>query len=76
VRDAIILSERGTPAVALITERFWQQAALVAASHGHPELPRVPLPYPVAGTGEVNVRAVAAKAAPRVLELLDAACSS
>lgn len=71
VSDAIAITDRGTIAVALITERFWDQAALVAGAHGRPELLRVRLPYPVAGTGEANLRAVAAEVAPEVLAMLD-----
>lgn len=70
MRDAAELAASGTPVVAVITERFWSQSALVTRSVGLPDLPRVSIPYPVAGTGADNVRRVAVDAAPSILEAL------
>ena len=57
--DGIAIARSGVPVVALITDRFWDQARLVAASLGMPELRRLKIPYPVAGTGDDNLARVA-----------------
>lgn len=70
VGDSILIAKRHTPVVAVITDRFWQQSALVARAHGLSDIPRVEIPYPVAGTGAANLRRVAKAAAPEVLRVL------
>ncbi len=75
MRDAAELAAAGTPVVAVITDRFWQQSALVARSVGLSDLPRVSIPYPVAGTGAENVRRVAVDAASNIVDALRAGCS-
>jgi hypothetical protein len=55
VRDGIALAMRGLPALALVTEAFWPQGDFVAESFGMPEIPRLKLPHPVAGTGVANM---------------------
>ncbi len=37
--------------VALVTEPFWRQGDLIALSNGMPDVPRLCLPHPVAGSG-------------------------
>lgn len=56
--------------VALVTEDFWPQGNFVARAFGMPEVPRVVLPHPVAGTGDAAMRRVAAAIAPRILAAL------
>lgn len=58
------------PAVALVTAVFWPQGNYVARAAGMPDLPRLKLPHPVSGSGEKNMRAVAAQIAPDVLKKL------
>ena len=70
MRDGINMARRGVPAVALVTEEFWSQGDFVARSLGMPDLPRIRLPHPVAGTGKANMRKVAEAIAPRVLAAL------
>ena len=72
MRDGINLANLGIPAVALVTEEFWSQGDFVAQSLGMPDVPRVKLPHPVAGTGVANMREVAALVAPRVINALEA----
>ena len=50
VRDGIQLALRNIPTVALVTEPFWQQGDLIALSSGMPDIPRVRLPHPIAGS--------------------------
>ena len=59
VGDSITIAKRNTPVVALIADRFWEQSALVSRSFGLADLPRVQIPYPIAGSGIDNMRRVA-----------------
>ena len=59
VGDSIKIAMRNTPVVALITDKFWQQSVLVSRAQGLADLPRVELPYPLAGTGADNLHRVA-----------------
>jgi hypothetical protein len=70
LRDVIEVARRGKPAVALVTEKFSEQAAFVAQAAGIPDVPRIAMPYPVAGRGEAFLSALAAELAPRILEVL------
>ena len=56
--------------MALVTEEFWEQGEFVARSAGMPDLPRVLLPHPVAGTGESAMRKIAAEVAPSIAAAL------
>ena len=67
MRDGVSLARLGIPAVALVTEDFWPQGDFVAQSLGMPDVPRVQLPHPVAGTGEANIAAVAEQVATNIV---------
>ena len=56
--------------VALVTEHFWQQGDLIARSNGMPDIPRVRLPHPVAGSGADAMARLAAELAPRLVAIL------
>lgn len=71
MRDGYNLALLGIPAVALVTEEFSPQGDFVAQSLGMPDLPRVQLPHPVAGTGEQRMRTIAAEVAPRIIDALE-----
>ena len=60
----------GIPAVALVTDEFWPQGDFMAASLGMPDIPRIRLPHPVAGTGTGNLRKVAEEITPEILTAL------
>ena len=62
---------RGIPAVALVTDEFWAQGDFIATSFGMPDVPRVQLPHPVAGTGAENHRIVAEKVAAEIVDALE-----
>ena len=68
MRDGVNLARLGIPAVALVTEDFWPQGDFVAQSLGMPDIPRVQLPHPLAGTGEENLRRVAGDTVADVLQ--------
>lgn len=72
MRDGINFAKRGIPAVALITEEFWPQGEFVAESLGMPDVPKVKLPHPIAGTGSENIRNVARQVARDVIAALEA----
>ena len=73
MRDAIKAARRDTPAVALVTTKFSPQGDFVSRSAGMPEIPRVILPHPVAGTGEKAIMMVADDIVDVVLQALGAA---
>ena len=56
--------------VALVTEPFWQQGDLIALSNGMPDVPRLRLPHPVAGSGAEAMARLAATLAPRIVAVL------
>ena len=70
MRDGINMARLGIPAVALVTEDFWPQGDFIAGSMGMPDIPRVRLPHPVAGTGVANLRKIAEEIAPQVFAAL------
>jgi hypothetical protein len=70
VRDGISFARRNLPAVAIVSEAFWAQGDFVARSVGMPDIPRVQIPHPVAGTGAVNMAAVAESIADTIITLL------
>lgn len=70
MRDGIEAARRGVPAVALVTEQFWLQGDSVARSAGMPDVPRLRLPHPVAGTGRDAMGQVADVIAPRIVGVL------
>tara|TARA_Y100001934_G_C12129621_1_gene667203 strand:- start:583 stop:804 length:222 start_codon:yes stop_codon:yes gene_type:complete len=72
VRDGIAAARSGLPAVAFVTEDFWPQGDFVAKSEGMPDLPRVKLPHPVAGSGLAAMQAIAEQIAEEVLARLTA----
>ena len=57
--------------MALVTEDFWPQGDFVAQSLGMPDVPRVQLPHPVAGTGEANLQRVADAVVDEVVARLE-----
>ena len=70
MRDGIAIARSGVPAVALVTEDFWPQGDFVARSFGMPDLPRLKLPHPVAGTGKARIEEVARQIVPTLVEML------
>ena len=72
MRDGVNIAKLGIPAVALVTEEFWPQGDFVAESLGMPDVPRVRLPHPIAGTGVRSMKKIAAEVAPAVLKALEA----
>jgi hypothetical protein len=70
VRDGIALARRGRAVVALVTETFWEQGDLIALSNGMPDIPRLRLPHPVAGSGAATMAQLAGHLAPRIVAVL------
>jgi hypothetical protein len=65
--NAVSLARAGVPVGALISEKFFQGGAFVARSVGMPDVPRVCLPHPVAGTGSLRIAAIAEAASPQII---------
>ncbi len=70
MRDGIELARRERAVVALVTEPFWPQGDLIALSNGMPDLPRLRLPHPVAGTGADAMARLASELAGRIVAVL------
>jgi hypothetical protein len=70
VRDGIELARRERAVVALVTDHFWQQGDLIALSNGMPDIPRLRLPHPVAGSGHAAMERLADELAPRLAAIL------
>jgi hypothetical protein len=58
--------------LALITEKFWEQSQFIARSGGISDLPRLMLPYPIAGQPDPVIADIAQKYAGAMLAMLRA----
>jgi hypothetical protein len=70
VRDGIEMARRDRAVVTLVTEQFWPQGDFIASSNGMPDVPRLRLPHPVAGTGHDAMGLLAEQIAPRLVAIL------
>jgi hypothetical protein len=70
VRDGINLARRQIPAIALVTSDFRKQGNFVAKASGMPDIPRVELPHPVAGSGAENMQRVADGIVQQIADVL------
>ncbi|SOD74962.1 tetrahydrofolate dehydrogenase/cyclohydrolase-like protein [Jatrophihabitans sp. GAS493] len=70
VRDAVLCSRRGVASVALMTEKFYESGQFVARSVGLPDVPRVQLPHPTAGTGHDRIAEIADSVADSIVARL------
>ena len=66
MRDGIALARQNKPTVALVTRTFEEQGTFVARSAGMPDIPRVILPHPVAGTGKTRMGEIAESVADEI----------
>jgi DNA topoisomerase VI subunit B len=69
------MARLGKPAVALVTTDFWAQGNFVATAAGMPEIPRVQLPHPIAGTEHDYMRVVAETLVPEIVSALTTSAS-
>jgi len=70
VRDGIAVARRGRPAVAIVTSKFRVQGDFVARAEGMPDLPRVEVPHPIAGSGRDAMMAIAARCCGEIVTRL------
>jgi hypothetical protein len=70
VRDAAAIAKLGIPSVSLVSYKFLELAQFIADSARMPDVPRVPLPHPVSGTGVANIERIAAGAVHQVIGVL------
>jgi len=71
VRDGINLARRGIPSTCLLTTKFREQGDFTARAAGMPDIPRIVIPHPVAGSGPDAIRRVAGNIAGQVIESLE-----
>ena len=69
-RDAIAFAAHAVPSVMLVCEVFWEYSAWIGEALGMQQLPKVRLPFPIAGTGDEAQRACAARIAPEIVRAL------
>jgi hypothetical protein len=69
-QDNLAFAALSFPTVALVTEKFRDEALFLARAGGIPDIPFVFLPHPVAGRPEVFHKALARAIAPAILEAL------
>jgi hypothetical protein len=72
VLSSVRLIEKGLPAVAVVTASFEDLAYRMRDHNGHPELDVLVLPYPLEERPEPEVREVARRFYPQLLEMLGA----
>lgn len=76
MRDGIELARLDIPVVALVTEEFWPQGDFVAQAAGMPDVPRVELPHPVAGTGQERMAEIATGIAAAITAALSSGAAA
>ena len=67
MRDGIAVARQGRPAVAIVTSKFRVQGDFVARAEGMPDIPRVEVPHPVAGSGADAMAATAAQVCAEII---------
>ena len=67
MRDGIAVARQGRPAVAIVTSKFRVQGDFVARAEGMPDIPRVEVPHPVAGSGADAMMACAARVCGEII---------
>jgi hypothetical protein len=70
VRDGINLARLQVPAIALVTTDFARQGNFIARASGMPEIPRVELPHPIAGSGAENMEYVAGAIVEKIADVM------
>jgi hypothetical protein len=70
IRDAVALAKLGVPVVALVTEKFEEEANFIAIATGIAELPIYVLPHPISGRSADYHRRLSEEHAEAVLGLL------
>ena len=70
MRDGIAVARRGVPAAAIVTAKFRVQGDFVARAEGMPDVPRIEVPHPVAGSGRDAMMALAARISGEIMARL------
>lgn len=71
-RDALAFTSRGIPTVTLVCDIFWDYSHWLGDAMGLNGIPKVQIPFPLAGTGADNQMAWAAKLAPQIVDKMTA----
>lgn len=70
-RDALAFTARGIPNVTLICDIFWDYSAWLGKAMGLTGIPKLQIPFPLAGTPEANQTDWADRLAPDVVAKLE-----
>jgi len=70
LHDAIMAEQAGTPAAAIMTDRFAASALIMAETLGLPGYPFALIPHPISSDGEVELRAKAQAAVEQCVKIL------
>ncbi|HJQ85604.1 MAG TPA: hypothetical protein VKA21_16060 [Candidatus Binatia bacterium] len=73
MHDAITIERTGTPAVAVMTDRFTRTAELMAETCGLPNYPFAIITHPISSNDDAQLKAKADDAVVRCVELLRSA---
>lgn len=71
-RDAIAFEGRSIPSVTLICDVFWEYAHWLGDAMGLSGIPKVQIPFPLAGTGTANWDHWAERVAPEIVDRMKA----
>ncbi len=71
MRDGIAAARLGLPALAIVTTQFAVQGDFVAQALGMPDLPRLVVPHPVAGSGTAAMAALAETVGDTIIARLE-----
>lgn len=71
-RDAIAFESRNIPSVTLICDVFWDYAHWLGDAMGLSGIPKVQIPFPLAGTGVANWDDWATRVAPEIVDKMKA----
>ncbi len=64
------MARKGKAAVAIVTSKFRVQGDFVARAEGMPDIPRVEVPHPVAGSGADAMMQTAMRIAAEIIDRL------
>jgi hypothetical protein len=73
-RDGILFADRGIPTVTLVCDIFWDYAEWMGGALGTTGLPRLQIPFPLSGAGDVKQRSWALRLAPQIVDKLMLRC--
>ncbi|MEM7542801.1 MAG: hypothetical protein AAF384_14640 [Pseudomonadota bacterium] len=71
MRDGIAIARKGRAAISFVTSKFTDQGHFVAKAGGMPDIPRVELTHPVAGSGTAAMDELAVSITKEIVQRLE-----